>query len=128
MSILVILLIVAVAIGTLFFMLGYGALFFGAFSRSGKISVLLLVLLGFSSVGFVYIGKPWYYALPFWFIPPLYAIFVLPASKQKSRAVAAFFVGLLLFAGALGVFAYTAMENADIQATIQQFKEKQKTE
>lgn len=122
MSIVVILLIIAIALGTLLFMLGYGALFFGAFSQNAKVGVIFLVLLGFSSVGFVYAGKPWYYALPFWLIPVIYAMAVLPKSRNKRRAVGAFFIGLLLFGGSFGVLAYTALENADIQATIEQFK------
>lgn len=124
MNIIVIILIIAIALGTLLFMLGYGALFFGAFSRNAKVGVVLLVLLGFSSAGFVYIGKPWYYALPFWLIPPIYSMFTLPSSQNKRRAIGAFFVGLLLFAGSFGILAYTAMDNADIQATMEKYKNK----
>lgn len=126
MSVLVILLIIAIAIGTLLFMVGYGALFFGAFSKNAKVGVTFLILLGFSSVGFVYAGKPWYYALPFWCIPPVYSMLALSPSRVKRRAVLAFFVGLALFCGSVGVLAYTAWGNADIQATLEQFKDKGK--
>lgn len=122
MNFLVVIIVVTVALGTLFFMLGYGALFFGAFSRNNKISVIFLILLGFSSVGFVYVGKPWYYALPFWLIPVIYAHLALPRSRNKKRAVISFWLGIILFAGSLGLLGYVASQNADIQASINKFK------
>lgn len=126
MNFLVLLLIVFIALGTLFFMIGYGALFLGAFSHSGKIAVILLIILGFSSVGFVYFGRPWYYALPFWLLPAAYAHFVLPPTRQKKRALLAFWLGVVFFVGSTGFLFYTATQNADIKATIEQLKNNKK--
>lgn len=123
MSLLVVLLILLLSLGTLFFLVGYGALFFGAFSRNSRVSVALLILLGFSGVGFVAAGLPWYYALPCWLMPPIYAQLFLPAGKIKKRATMAFWGGLVLFAVGLGILAYTAQQNADIQATIQKIRD-----
>ncbi len=124
MEFLVLLIVVAIALGTLFFMLGYGALFLGAFSHNTKVSVVLLVILGFSSVGFVYVGKPWYYALPFWLLPVIYAHIGLPNNRNKKRAMLSFWLGLALFGGSLALLGYTATQNADIKATIEKFKAK----
>ncbi len=124
MEFLVVLIVVMIALGTLFFMLGYGALFLGAFSHNTKVSVVLLVMLGFSSVGFVYFDKPWYYALPFWFLPVIYAHIALPSNRNKKRAMFGFWLGLALFGGSLGLLGYTATQNADIKATIEKFKAK----
>lgn len=122
MNILVILLVISIAMGTLFFMLGYGALFIGAFTQKKHVSVVLLIVLGFSSVAFVFLGQPWYYALPFWMIPPVYSHFSLPPSRTKKRAIGVFWIGVVLFAGSLGVLSYVAYQNADIRATLAQFK------
>lgn len=122
MNVVVLILILAIALGTLLLMLGYGALFFAAFSKNAKVGVFFLILLGFSSVGFVYLSYPWYYALPFWLVPPFYAMVVLPASRNKHRAMIAFFLGLLLFLATLSLLFYTAWEYADLKATFEQFK------
>ncbi len=124
MEFLVVLIVVMIALGTLFFMLGYGALFLGAFSHNSKISVVLLIILGFSSVGFVYFNQPWYYALPFWLLPAMYAHIALPNNRNKKRAILGFWLGLTLFGGSLGLLGYTATQNADIKATIEKFKAK----
>lgn len=123
MNIVVLILILAIALGTLLLMLGYGALFFAAFSKNAKVGVFFLILLGFSSVGFVYLGYPWSYALPFWLIPPFYAMVVLPPSRNKKRAMTAFFLGLLLFLGTLSLLFYAAWEYADLQTTLEQLKQ-----
>lgn len=125
MTFLVILLVLIIAIGTLLFMLGYGALFVAAFTQKKTVSVILLVLVGFSSVAFVFAGKPWYYALPFWFIPPLYAQFTLADSKIKRRAVQLFWAGVFLLAASLSFLFYMAYQNSDIAATLEQFKQPQ---
>ncbi len=124
MNFLVTLLILGVALGTLFFLIGYGALFIGAFYRGKVIGLILLILIGFSSVFFVMIDSPWYYALPFWFLPPLYAHFVLPGGRNKKLAIISFWSGLSLFIASVSAFAYPAFQNADIQATIAKFKTK----
>ncbi len=124
MEFLVILVVIAISLGTLFFMLGYGALFLGAFSHNSRISVVLLIILGFSSVGFVYFDKPWYYSLPFWLLPVIYAHIALPLGRNKKLAIIGFWLGLSLFAGGIGLLAYTATQNADIKATIEKYKAK----
>lgn len=126
MNILVTLLIIGVALGTLFFLIGYGALFIGAFSSHKTYGVILLVVIGFSSAFFVMAGQPWYYALPFWFIPPIYAHFILPTGRNKKLAILSFWSGLLLFTVSLGAFAYPAFQNADIQATMEKIANKKK--
>lgn len=127
-TLLIILLILMLSLGTLLFLIGYGALFFGAFSHNNRISILLLILLGFSSVIMVMVGLAWYYALPFWLIPPFYALFALPAGQVKKRATQAFFVGLFLFIAGVSILAYIATKNADIRATLEQLKTSQTTE
>lgn len=128
MNFVVLLLIITIALGTLFFMIGYGALFFGAFSHNTRVSLILLILLGFSSVGFVAAGWSWYYALPLWLIPVAYAHLGLPNSRSKRRAMWAFWGGLLLLLLSLGLITYVASENADIKATLEQFREQKMTE
>lgn len=123
MNFLVFLLVLVIALGTLLFMLGYGALFFSAFSTGKKSSLLWLVVLGFSSVGAVIIGKPWYYALPFWLIPVLFAQVQLPASRTKMRAMLAFWLGVVLLAAGGGVLGYSVYQNADLSATMEKYRE-----
>ncbi|MGY0399364.1 MAG: hypothetical protein ACWIPH_05400 [Ostreibacterium sp.] len=125
MEILVILIVIAIALGTLLLLLGFGALFLGSFTKNKKFALVKLLLLGFSAVIFVVLGKPWYYSLPLWLIPILEAHITLPPSPLKKRAIIVFWLGLGLFSISAGTIFYTVVGNVNIPETLQKIKDKE---
>ncbi|MPV85935.1 hypothetical protein [Ostreibacterium oceani] len=113
MDFIAVLLVIVISLGTLLFFVGYGILFVSAFSFNLKFSVFWLVLLGFSSVLFLLIGYPWYFALPFWCLPPIAAQWMLPASRHKKLAIMAFWLGFLCLVAGLFVLFYSAFPYID---------------
>lgn len=95
-DLLVMLIVLLTALGSLFFLLGYGIMFVSAFGVNKKVGVVLLVVLAFSVVFFVWAGWPPYYVIPIWLIPPIYAQIIYEKTKLFKRAMGWFWLGLVL--------------------------------